>query len=106
MATGWTVNDLEPPLSGTVKDGAKGVDLTSATSVTAHIQKPNGVVFSRPVTRLDQVLTRGSWTMAWQTGDLNVPGRYSAEIEVVWPGVRPQTFGLAVFPVGQEIAIP
>jgi hypothetical protein len=102
--TGWTAGDLEPALTGTVLDGTTPVDLTTATAVMAHIRRSDGTTVSRAVTLGDQTTSPGAWTMAWVTGDLAEAGGYSVEIEVMWPGARPQTFGGAGFQVARQLA--
>ena len=108
--TSWTEGDLEPPLAGTVLDGTTPVDLTAATAVTAHIRRPDSTVISRVVTLGNQTTAPGTWSLAWvaatppAVGDLSVAGGYTVEIEVTWPGSRPQTFGGASFQVARQIA--
>ena len=112
--TGWTESDLEPALAGTALDGTTPVDLTSATTVTAHIRRPDGSVISRAVTLGDQTTAPGTWTLPWVAADpdatpptiadLSVAGGYAMEIEVTWPGGRAQTFAGASFQVARQIA--
>jgi hypothetical protein len=105
---GWTQNDLEPPLSGTCMDydvpaGAapKPVDLSAASLVTAHVRRTDWSVISREVVRGTDV---GSWTLPWVVGDLSMPGQFGVQVQVTWPGVRPQTFPGGSFPVSPKIA--
>ena len=100
----WTVGDLEPPLSGTALNIRTPVDLTTAASAVAHVQREDGTVISRAVTLANQTTSKGKWSMPWQTGDLSVDGGYEAELKVVWPGTRPQTFGPEKFQVRPKIA--
>jgi len=108
--TGWTVGDLEPALAGTVLDGTTPVNLTSATAVTAHIRRADRSVISRAVTLGDQTTAPGTWTLPWVAAvppavdDLSVAGEYAVEIEVMWPGDRPQTFAGGTFTVNRAIA--
>jgi len=108
--TGWTAGDLEPALAGTTLDGTTPVDLTSATSVTAHIRRPDGSVISRAVTLGNQTTAPGTWTLPWVAAvspavdDLSVAGGYTVEVEAMWPGARPQTFAGASFQVLRAIA--
>ena len=127
MTTGWHVGDLEPPLPGTVTGKVRAdyptltdaefnalepvpVDLTAATAVVAHIQRPDGTIISRAVTLGDQTTDPGTWTLAWvaavppAVADLSVAGGYAVEIEAVWAGDRPQTFAGASFQVARAIA--
>jgi len=100
----WTVGDLEPPLSGTALDLRTPVDLTATASATANVQRDDGTVISRAVTLGDQTTSKGSWSMPWQTGDLSIAGGYEAELKVMWPGTRPQTFGPEKFQVRPSLS--
>lgn len=102
--TGWTAGDLEPALSGTVLSGVVPVDLTTASAVMAHIRRADGTVINRAVTLGNQTTTPGTWSLPWVTGDLATAGGYAVEIEVTWPGVRPQTFGGVGFQVARQLA--
>ena len=118
--TGWTTNNLEPPITGTVLGKIRSdhptltdaafealtptpVDLTNATTVTANIRRLDWSVVSHPVVLGDQAAAPGSWTLSLVTGDLSLAGDYAIEVEVEWPGMRPQTFGGASFSVAQGI---
>ena len=52
----------------------------------------------------------GTWSLAWvaaippAVADLSVAGGYAVEVEVTWPGSRPQTFAGASFQVARAIA--
>ena len=102
--TSWTAGDLEPAMSGTVLNGTTPVDLTTATAVMAHIRRSDGTTISRAVTLGNQVTLPGTWSLAWVTGDLTNAGGYQVELEITWPGARPQTFSGAGFQVGRQIA--
>ena len=108
--SGYTQGDLEPALSGVVLDGVTPVNLTTATSVTAHIRRPDGTVLSRAVTLGNQTTAPGTWSLPWVAAvppapeDLSVAGGYSVELEAVWAGNRPQTFSGATFQVARQIA--
>jgi hypothetical protein len=100
----WTQGDLEPPLAGTILDGTTPVNLTAATSVTAHIRRDDGTIISRAVTLGNQTTAPGTWTLPWVIGDLSCAGGYTVEVEAMWPGARPQTFGDVSFQVARAIA--
>ena len=108
--TGWTQGDLEPPLTGTVLDGTTPVNLTTATTVTAHIRRADRTVISRAVTLGNQTTAPGTWTLPWVAAvspavdDLSVAGEYAVEIEAVWATDRPQTFTGGTFQVARQIA--
>lgn len=102
MTTTYTVGDLERPLSGTLTDGGVPLDLTAATGVTVHIRRPDRTVIARPATVAAPAT--GVWSMPWQAGDLNAPGNYALEVQVMWGANRPQTFGPITFVVREQIA--
>ena len=127
MTEGWHVGDLETALSGTAKGKVRAdyptltdtefkaldpvpVDLSAATSVTAHVRRPDGTVISRAVTLGNQTTNPGTWSLPWVAAippapdDLSVAGGYAVELEAVWAGNRPQTFSGATFQVAREIA--
>lgn len=104
MTAGWTAGDLEPSLMGTTLNGTTPVDLTAATTVVAHIRRPDGTIINRAVTLGNQTTAPGTWSLPWVTGDLASPGGYSVEVEVMWPGSRPQTFGSASFQTARQLA--
>ena len=91
-------NDLEPPLRMTLvdRDGAR-VDLTNAEFVRF-------IMARRGVNKVDREIdviadqgvgneeTWGDIELHWQAGETDTRGEYSVEVEVTWPGDRPQTF--------------
>jgi len=100
----WHVGDLEPPLAGTALDGDVPVDLTTATAAVANIRRADGTVISRAVTLGNQTTAPGTWTLPWVVGDLSCAGGFNCEVEAMWPGARPQTFGPDTFQVAHQIA--
>ncbi len=104
--TSFTVGDLEPPLAGVLEDGVPGqlrpVDLTTAEAISVHIIRPDKSVVVLAATIVDA--EAGTWIAPWQDGNLNLPGRYLVEVQVLWPGGRPQTFGRVAFYVRREYA--
>jgi len=96
--TGWTVGDTTPALTGTILDGATGVSLTPALTVTAHVTRADTTTFDRAVTLGNQGTSPGSWSLAWTVGDLTVAGGYSVEIDVAWVGSS-QVYGPVNFQV-------
>jgi hypothetical protein len=100
----YTQSDLEPPLAGTALNGITPVDLTTATTVVAHIKRPDWSIISRAVTLGNQSTAPGTWSLPLVLGDLSMAGWYTVEIETMWPGTRPQTFAGASFPVAPQIA--
>lgn len=89
-------HDLEPAfevvLLGT-RDGVESpVDLTTASSVNFYMKKKGVLKVSAPATVLNQTTMLGHVAYSWQSGDTSDTGDFQAEFEVIWPGVRPQTF--------------
>jgi hypothetical protein len=85
MATG----DLEPDLEVTLY----GVDATTASSIRVLGRRAdNDIIFDRAPTTTTLVGSDTKVTMAWVDGDTDDRGRIQIEVEVTWPGVRPQTF--------------
>ena len=85
-------NDLAPSLRAQLLDGETAVDLTTASSARIIV-----TTIDKATELLDRAATieagtNGWVTMDWQTGDTATVGRYLLEIEVTWPGTKPQTF--------------
>jgi len=100
--TGWTVGDTTPALTGTILDGATGVSLATALSVTAHVTRADATTFDRAVTPGNQGTSPGSWSLAWIVGDLTVAGGYEVEIDVAWSGSS-QVYGPVHFQVDAAV---
>lgn len=88
-------HDLEPPLVVTILDSGLAVDLT--TVVSARLMMRNlaaGLKVNRAMTILDQTDpdNLGKVKLDWQGLDTDTVGDFNAEIEIMWPGNRPQTF--------------
>lgn len=80
--------DLKPDLTITCSDDGQPVDLTTAVGVRVIGVRGSIVAFDRTVTGgADGVVT-----MEWQAEDTATPGRLLVEVEVMWPGSKPQTF--------------
>ncbi len=87
--------DLLPVLTATLTDTPAGgvaapINLTTATGIRV-IGRRAGVatnLFDRTVTGT----AAGVVTMPWQAADTAIAGRLWVEIEVTWPGSKPQTF--------------
>jgi len=90
--TTWKAGDLEPALTGTATSAGQPVSLATASTVQARIRRPDGTTVLRDVTKGDQTVSPGSWTLTWQTDDLALAGRYAVELVVTWSNGRPQTF--------------
>lgn len=92
--------DLLPPFivdltNGTDPDTGEPIpaDLTTITSVKVIAWRGNVLLFNRTVanpTGADAL--NGVVTMPWQVGDTSVVADLYMEVEVMWPGSKPQTF--------------
>lgn len=80
--------DLKPDLEITLTDDRTPVNLTTAASIRVIGTRNGTVAFDRAATGN----TAGVIVMPWQTGDTSTVGRISVEVEVTWPGAKPQTF--------------
>lgn len=92
-----TRGDLEPDLVVTCYDGTTPVDLTTATAITMVGVLDGSTLFRREVANSG---ADGVITLPWEAGDTDTAGELALEVEVVWPGNRPQTF-----PVGDKVVI-
>lgn len=101
----WTVGDTARDLSGrvtsTVGTVTSSVDLSSATTVEAHIARPDHTIITRDATHTG---TDGSWSVPWSTGDLTMKGTYEVEIQVTWGDGKIETFAGAYIGVRKQIA--
>lgn len=86
--------DLLPQWRATLFDGdpkpGNEVDLSPATAVVI-IGVLDGVriIDRRAATTFN---ASGEVTMDWQAADTDTPGVIAFEVEVMWPGGKPQTF--------------
>lgn len=84
--------DLEPDLEVTLSSANAAVDVSTATSVRIIGRRGLDIVFDRAPTTTEVVGDTSVVTMEWQDGDTDLKGRIQIEVEVTWPGIRPQTF--------------
>ena len=80
--------DLMPPLTGIITDNGDPVNGTTAVLARVIAWRDGALLFRRPVT----IGADGTWTMPWVEGDTDQVGDLLIEVEVTWPGTRPQTF--------------
>lgn len=93
-------NDLEPPLRIDLQTKVEGtldeyepVDLTTATAVRViGVDNTNTLAIDRSVTLTSGQKLAGLVEMPWEAGDTDTVGTLKFEVEVMWPGNRPQTF--------------
>lgn len=81
--------DLKPDLSITCYDGADPVNLSTASTVKVIGVRDGVALFNRAATSAG---ADGVVTMEWQAGDTSTVGQIAVEVEVTWPGGKPQTF--------------
>lgn len=89
-------HDLEPAFAATLYNGTDEltrtpVDLTTATSVVFILKRKGTIIINRRAMSVVSAVA-GTVSMPWQAGDTSNTGAHQAEIEVTWPGTRPQTF--------------
>jgi len=89
-------NDLEPSLRVQLLDGTSPITtLDDADSMRILIRNRKlGLKVDQPVTPVSpQTGDNIGWVeYAWVLGDTDTAGEFNAEVEVTWPGARPQTF--------------
>ncbi len=102
MSTRYRIkqNDLEPPLEIQLLNGTVPVDLSQAASVHFIMRNRTGVKVNRTMEVANQQTAKGVVRYRWVTGDTDTVGTYEAEVQVLWPLDRPQTF-----PSSQYLAI-
>jgi hypothetical protein len=84
--------DLEPPIMLELLSGKVPADLSTALSVTMTLSKDGQITHRLGMDTEDQIATPGLVSYVWSPGETDVPGRYRAEVVVMWPGNRRQTF--------------
>lgn len=88
--------DLEPDLEVTLSSSAGAVDVTTAVSVRVIGRRGGTIIFDRNPNDDDVTVAvagdNSVVTMSWEAGDTDAIGRIQVEVEVTWPGTRPQTF--------------
>lgn len=80
--------DLAPSWSAHLYDAAGPVPLTSAVEIRVKGTFDGVQIIDRVVAGDDDGLVQ----MEWAPGDTDTPGVIRFEVQVTWPGNRPQTF--------------
>lgn len=96
-------HDLEPPFRVRLLDGTTPVaNLDDADSLRFIVANRAGVKIDAAIVPVaPQTGTNVGWVeYQWVSGDTDTVAAYDAEVEVTWPGTRPQTF-----PVGSYIKL-
>lgn len=88
--------DLGPSLEFTCQDATGAAVLIQGYTITfiMRSQKTGVVKVSALAENLDDgtTLLRGKGRYDWQSGDTDTPGLYDCEVQVMFPGSKPQTF--------------
>lgn len=88
-------HDLKPSLQVQLLAGTAPVDLTQATSALFLMSsRKTGLKASGAMAIADQSVTAnlGVATYDWQAGDTDTVAEFEAEVQVIWPSDKPQTF--------------
>lgn len=85
--------DLEPPLIIELSAPDAAVDISTATAVRViGRDDTRNIIFDRAPTDTEVTGDISVVTMNLQSGDTDERGAIQVEVEVMWPGNRPQTF--------------
>lgn len=84
--------DLKPDLEVVLSNPDSPVDISGASSIRMIGRRGDHVIFDRTPDDTDIVDDTSVVTMYWVDGDTDQIGRIQVEVEVTWPGVKPQTF--------------
>lgn len=98
--------DLEPPLRFTLYDGTAPANLASAASVRVICSRRGALRWVDTDPDLSDAAL-GVVVHRWQAGQTDERGTFQTEVEVTWPGARPQTFpaaGYLDFRVDDDLA--
>lgn len=85
-------HDLQPSIEVQLLSGTDPVDLTQATSVVFLMKsRKTGLKATGPM-NIAAPATAGVVFYDWQLGDTDIVGDFDAEVQVMWPADKPQTF--------------
>jgi hypothetical protein len=99
--------DLLPDIVMTALDGDDPVSLTTALSARFIMRKGTEVIVDSPVSILNQMTNLGQVSYSWEAGDTDIVGTYKAELEIMWPLNKPQTFpakGYMTVVIGDDLS--
>lgn len=85
------VGDLAPDLRVLVTSKEAEFDVESIVSANVTVARDNTLLFTRAATTLTPVHAGVIVAMPFQAGDTDTPGDFDVEIELIWPGGKPQT---------------
>ena len=103
MTVTFTTGDTRRELAGQVLSDGAGVNVAGSTG-ELHIRRPDGAVLIVTPAWTDTAV--GTWSYAWQPGDLALPGTWRVELQVTYSDNGIQTFGPYSFAVRPEIDGP
>jgi hypothetical protein len=79
--------DLKPDLIVDLFDEDLDMDISLSLSTKVIGKKNGAVLFNRPGALVGDSAVK----MEWQAADTLTPGTISVEVEIMWPGNKPQT---------------
>lgn len=84
--------DTWPPLRGRASDGTGGtIDLTAAGTIL-FLAKSGATLITGNVAVINPPDVDGfNWSYTWGSGDTDIPGDYSVELEVHWDATKIET---------------
>jgi hypothetical protein len=84
--------DLKPDLDVVLSNPDSPVDVSSASNIRIMGRRGDTLLFDRSPDETDTTGDTSVVTMYWVDGDTDTIGRIQIEVEVTWPGLKPQTF--------------
>lgn len=83
--------DLKPDLVLYLDDDSGPIPVSIAVSASIVAWKNGALLFKRNAV----IAEDGQVTYEWQVGDTSTPGTLTVEVEIIWPGNKPQTIRAA-----------
>jgi hypothetical protein len=80
--------DTEPALMVTLRNaGGKPVDLSSAITVTATVQRKGDIIpVAQRAAAILEPFDEGQVLLVWEAGETDLPGAYASEWAILWQG--------------------
>lgn len=79
--------DLKPDLVIFLDDDSGPIPVSTAVSASVVAWRDGVLLFKRNAV----IAQNGQVTYEWQVGDTATPGTLTVEVEIIWPGNKPQT---------------
>jgi hypothetical protein len=79
--------DLKPDLVIHLDDRNGPIPVSTAASASVVVAKNGALLFKRAA----DISVDGQVTYEWQTNDTATPGTLKVEVEIIWPGSKPET---------------